>query len=229
MGYRGKVAEQERARDLRAEGWTYAEICAELGVARSSVSLWVRDVAVDPELLEGRRRARWEAGNLAVTKRPSRLHLEKLAEIERCREEAAVWLGTMSERDLFVAGIALYAGEGTKGPSKGIGFANTDPAMVAMFLAWLRRFFEVDESRLRLRLYLHQGLDLDAANEFWAAVTGIPVHQFHAPYRAEADPSIRHAKHPMGCVGIVYCCSRSHRMVLGLVEALLSPTQIIPG
>ena len=40
-------------RELRAQGWTYAEICAELGVARSSVSLWVRDVAVDPELLEG--------------------------------------------------------------------------------------------------------------------------------------------------------------------------------
>ena len=41
--------------------------------------------------------------------------------------------------------------------------------MIAFFLAWLRRFFEVDESRLRLRLYLHEGLDLDAANAFWSA------------------------------------------------------------
>jgi hypothetical protein len=40
MGYRGKVKEQEQARALRAEGHTLAEIAAELGVAKSSVSLW---------------------------------------------------------------------------------------------------------------------------------------------------------------------------------------------
>ena len=32
----------------RAEAWTLAEIAAELGVARSTVSLWVRDVAFVP-------------------------------------------------------------------------------------------------------------------------------------------------------------------------------------
>ncbi|MGH9245766.1 MAG: helix-turn-helix domain-containing protein, partial [Acidimicrobiales bacterium] len=50
MGYRGKVTEQERARELRAAGWTYNEICAELGVCKSSVSLWVRDIPVDEEV-----------------------------------------------------------------------------------------------------------------------------------------------------------------------------------
>jgi transcriptional regulator with XRE-family HTH domain len=44
MGYRGKVAEQERARELRAEAWALVEIANELGVSKSSVSLWVRDV-----------------------------------------------------------------------------------------------------------------------------------------------------------------------------------------
>jgi transcriptional regulator with XRE-family HTH domain len=228
VGYRGKTEAQERARDLRAHGWTYAEICAELGVARSSVSLWVRDVAVDPRLLEGRRRARYLAGNLAATKRPSRLHVEKLAEIERCREEAAAWLGPLSERDL-IAGIALNAGEGTKGEGRGVGFTNTDPRMVAFFLAWLRTFFEIDESRLRVRLYLHEGLDLAAAKGFWSDVTGIAIEQFNRPYRAKPDSSIRRAKHPMGCVGVVYSRRLTHRMVVGLVEALMSAEQINPG
>lgn len=35
--------------------------------------------------------------------------------------------------------------------------------MVALFLTWFRRFFVVDEARLKLRLYLHEGLDLGAA------------------------------------------------------------------
>jgi hypothetical protein len=36
MGYRGKVAERERARELRAQAWTLKEIASELGVSRSS-------------------------------------------------------------------------------------------------------------------------------------------------------------------------------------------------
>jgi hypothetical protein len=40
MGYGGKVVEQRRARELRAESWTLAAIAAELGVSKSSVSLW---------------------------------------------------------------------------------------------------------------------------------------------------------------------------------------------
>ena len=46
-----------------------------------------------------------------------------------------------SERDLFVAGIALYAGEGRK-TDGGVGFANSDPRMIALFLPWLRTFFD---------------------------------------------------------------------------------------
>ena len=39
-GTEGSSDQQNRARDLRALGWTYKEICEELGVSRSWVSLW---------------------------------------------------------------------------------------------------------------------------------------------------------------------------------------------
>ena len=218
MGYGGKVAEQRRARELRTAGWTYREICAELGVSKASVSLWCRDVDVDPTLLEGRRRAAYEAGQLR--RRPHRLHTAKLEEIERCRQEAAAWLGELSERDLFVAGIALYAGEGSKTDGR-VKFANADPRMIALFLRWLRTFFDVDEARLRVHLYLHEGLDLDAATTFWSDLMGIPVGQFGAPYRAAADPSIRTAKHVRGCPSVSYSCSATHRLISGLTASLL--------
>jgi ABC-type oligopeptide transport system ATPase subunit len=58
------------------------------------------------------------------------------------------------------AGEIILAGEPVR-------FANSDPRMILFFCIWLRHFFDIDESRLRLRLYLHQGLDLDAANTYW--------------------------------------------------------------
>jgi hypothetical protein len=92
----------------------------------------------------------------------------------------------------------------------------------------LRRFFEIDESRLRANLYLHQGLDLAAAIAFWSALTRIPPAQFVKPCRAVPDPSIRHAKHVHGCLGVSYSCSATHRSIMGLVAALLGDTAI-PG
>jgi transposase len=50
MGYRGKVKEQEQARALRAQNRTLADIAKTLGVSKSSVSLWVRDVPFTPTL-----------------------------------------------------------------------------------------------------------------------------------------------------------------------------------
>ena len=217
MGYRGKTEEQARARELRALAWTYDEIAAELGVSKGSVSLWVRDVPFEPR---PRRTAR--------NRPPNKLARAKLAEIERLRAEGVERIGRLSDRDLLIAGTALYAGEGSKTDGD-VKFANSDPRMVLLFLAWLRRFFDVDESRLRLNLYLHEDQDLERACAFWAELTQIPRAQFGKPYRAVADPSIRKAKHPMGCPGVGLRSVTVHRTVMGLVEALLSWPTADPG
>src|SRR4029079_18171407 len=97
-----------------------------------------------------------------------------------------------------------------------------DDGMIRFFCAWLRRFFVIDEGRLRVRVYLHEGLDLDRAQAHWAAATGVRLTQFNRPYRADADSSIRRAKHEFGCAYVNYHCSRTHREIMGLVRALLS-------
>jgi hypothetical protein len=217
MGYGGKVAEQQRARDLRARSWTLQDIATELGVSKSSVSLWVRDVEFVP-----RPRNR---GHRSM--KPHPFHVARLAEIERCRTEGAALIGELTEREFLVLGVALYAGEGSK-TRNDVAFANSDPRMISVFVRWLRQFFPIDESRLRVKLYLHQGLDLDAAISFWAQLTGIPPGQFTKPYRAVADPTRRRTKHVMGCPSVVYRSAAVHRRVMGLVEAVLSSTAF-PG
>jgi hypothetical protein len=185
-------------------------------VAKSSVSLWVRDVKI--ESLNRRP---------STSRRPHPQHLAKLAEIAECDRRGGVRLGTLSEQAYLAGGAALYAGEGAKRDGKVV-FANTDASMIAFFCGWLRRFFSVDESRLRARVYLHEGLDLGAAERHWVSVTNIPREQFQAPYRAKADPAIRRTKRVHGCTYVTYNCSSTHREIMGLIRALLScPTD--PG
>jgi hypothetical protein len=216
MGYRGKVKEQEKARALRAQNHTLADIARILGVSKSSVSLWVRDVPFTPTVrLRGPHR------------RPHPAHEAKLRQIEELNRAGRERLGILSDEALFAAGVALYAGEGSKTDGE-VRFSNSDPKMVRLFCMWFRRFFNVDEKRIRGRLYPHEGLDLTAAVEFWSALANIPTHQFHKAYRAVPDPSIRRNKHEHGCFSVGYACSRTHREVMGLVRALLS-SEALPG
>jgi len=153
--------------------------------------------------------------------KPHPLHLKKLAEIEECRQWGSDQVGELSDRDLLMAGVGLYAGDGGKLDGL-VTFSNSNPALVGLMCRWLRRFFDIDETRLRLALYLHEGLDLVAASKHWHGVTAIPIEQFHKPYRAVPDVGIRHTKHEFGCAHVRYACSRTQRKILGLLEGLVS-------
>jgi transcriptional regulator with XRE-family HTH domain len=213
MGYRGKLREQQEARVLRAQGRTLLEIADELGVAKSSVSLWVRDVAFEPR---PRQRARRRA--------PNALQRRKTEEIERLMREGRERIGDISAASFLAAGAALYAGDGAKRDGE-VRFANSNAELVAFFCRWLREFFEIDERRLRVRLYLHEGLDIDAAMQHWSRVTAVPAAQFNKPYRATADPTIRATKHVYGCAHVIYSCSATHRAVMGLIAGLLDAAE----
>jgi transposase-like protein len=212
MGYRGKLSEQEAARELRASGWRLSDIARQLDVSKSSVSLWVRDVDFGPAPRRpGRRRG------------PNVLQRRKAAEIAALRHEGVARIGILSQQAFLAAGAALYAGEGSKRDGA-VQFANSDARMVAFFCAWLRTFFVIAEPRLRVSVYLHEGLDIDAARCHWSQVTGVPLSQFRRGYRAVADGSIRTNKHPYGCAYVIYNCTSTHRAIMGLIEALLSST-----
>jgi hypothetical protein len=216
MGYRGKIREREEARRLRAEGKTLLEIATTLNVAKSSASIWVRDVPFQPS-----------PRRTGAHRRRHPFHDAKIRRIEELNVIGRHVIGVLSDDAFLAAGVALYAGEGSKRDGA-VRFANTDPEMIHFFCRWLREIFDIDETRLRVRVYPHEGLDLDAAEEFWSALTEIPRSQFNKPYRAVPDATIRHNKHEHGCGYVDYGSSDVHRSLMGLVRALLSSIDL-PG
>jgi hypothetical protein len=199
------------ARALRSRGLVVSDIAVSLGVPWSTAYGWVRDLPAPPRT-SWRRRA---PGG------PNRLRDARLAELASCAAWAADRVASLSQDAFFAAGIALYAGEGSKRDGE-VAFTNTDPAMVAYFLAWLRGHFTVDESRLRCALYLHADLDLDTATAYWSEVCAVPVAQFTKPYRPVARAAVKRRRHLHGCVTVRYACARTHRRVMALCAALLS-------
>ena len=100
--------------------------------------------------------------------------------------------------------------------------ANSYVTQLAAYLRWLRTFFDIDESRLRARLYLHEGLDEAEAVVFWSELTAIPTEQFNRSYRPVARQGYRNTTHRYGCVAIRYHDRSMQRRVIALMEAVAS-------
>lgn len=62
------------------------------------------------------------------------MRVRKEAEIAQCRHHADSFIGAVSERDLTMFALALYAGEGSK-TGGSLVFANSDP--VLMRILWI--------------------------------------------------------------------------------------------
>ncbi|MFI5757527.1 hypothetical protein [Streptomyces sp. NPDC051569] len=168
---RAKDDQREKARELRLKGLTYDRIQLELGCSKSSISLWVRDLPKPPK------RTPEEAS--AISKRgwePTMKRRE--AERREAKEQAEREIGVMTDRELFVAGVALYWAEGAKSkphhPQERVSFINSDPEVIETFLAWLD-LVDVDRGRLRFQIQIHESADVTASEHFWAGVVGIDV------------------------------------------------------
>ena len=134
-----KSAERSTAIQLRLEGKSYTEIRQRVPVAKSTLSLWLGSVG-----LTRHQKQRLTAKRLAAARRGALIRkqdrLQRTSEIFR---QAELEVPSISEQELWLMGIMLYWAEGSKEspyrPGSAAQFTNSDPAMLKLFLLWLRR------------------------------------------------------------------------------------------
>src|SRR5688500_18905998 len=110
----------QQARDLRRQGLSLREICKQVPAAKSSISLWIRGIALTEEqflrISDNKVRAREQASRTKRLKRQERLAgYGPQAEAEH---------ETLRNDPHFMFGLALYIGEGSKGTRPEIEFIN---------------------------------------------------------------------------------------------------------
>lgn len=169
-----KAIEREQARALRREGQSIKEICRALGVSKSSVSVWVRDIALTDAQIErleekGAFTRRQGYGAKVIYEKHFRLR-------EQYQRE-----GRAKAREgdpLHLAGCMLYWGEGSK-HRVNVNFTNADPDMITFFMCFLRESLCLrdDEIVLRVMCYTNNGLSQEQIETFWLEKTGLTRQQ----------------------------------------------------
>lgn len=179
-----------KARELRGQGLDYKRIAAELGVSKSSVSLWVRDLPRPERLSYEECRKRQDAAVAAywAAERPRRE-----AYRESIKATASHELKRLTHREILIAGAIAYWCEGAKNkPGRPrcdrVIFTNSDPAMIRFFIRFLD-VAGVERKDLVHRLQIHETADVEAAQRYWLEVTGADPAQFRRPSLKRHKPA----------------------------------------
>jgi hypothetical protein len=229
---RAKDGLRAAARELRARGLDYADIAASLGVAKSSVSLWVRDLPTPPRLsyAECRKRAAAGAREYWATERAARA-----ASRDAECAAAAAEIGALTDREILIADAIAYWCEGSKNKphrrDDRVVFINSDPGLISFFLKFLQTA-GVSREDLVFRVYIHENADVQAAQRFWRDLAGAESGQFRKSVLKHHNPkTIRKnvSSEYHGCLRIDVKGSRSlYRKIEGWASAAMEPQRLPP-
>ncbi len=180
--------DKEKILKLRYQGKSYNEIARALKIGKGTVSYWLHGVPLPPaaqKRIQGKIENARKLGLIAFTRRRSRMVLRENSLLYR---KGLQEIGSLSERELFLLGVALYWGEGYKSEkwkyksSAALRFTNSDPLMVASFVRFSRDILKVSDDQMKAYIHMYPHQDPKKVIRFWSRLTRFPLKSFRVYY-----------------------------------------------
>ena len=201
-------------------GWSYSQIRSKLNIAKSTLSNWFRDLPPsEHQSLEAKQLRIRNIQPLGAAAN-ARLRQERLARVEK---EALEMLSDFpKDSKPAQEGLLsmLYWAEGEKDDRRGLVLANTDPALLSLYLKLLRNCYQIDEKRLRVRVHLHYYHVASKAIQFWSDTLNIPKLQFGKIYRKKRSVSKRFRQNFQGICFVAYNDTALKNRVMFVARAI---------
>lgn len=173
-----RLADRQKALELRKQGMSYSQIKEILGVGKSTLSPWLKDFPLSKERI-GELRDHNEKRIEKFRQTMQEKRDARIVKVYRIQKKAIV---PLSKRELLIAGLMLYWGEGTKSGMSAFLLANTDPSMVRFFIRWMNQSLGVPKNKLKIRLHLYRDMDIRKELGYWSQEIKVPVSQFSPSY-----------------------------------------------
>lgn len=178
-----KREDHQKALSLRLEGKTYGEIKQALNIPKSTLSSWLKAVALPPHALSIlQRKQQHSLEPLMQFNERRTLTIQK--ENQNISEEFKQKVKTLNQRELMLIGASLYWAEGYKNFNHKrksypyINFANSDPTMVVVFINFLEKVLKISKDKMRAIVYAYPATNKPEAIHYWQNITNIPKENF---------------------------------------------------
>lgn len=157
---------REKAREMRqSKRLTIDELAERLAVPRTTVFYWVRDLPLPERSRNGWPEAARRKGNAAMCAKYRALR-------EAAYDDALQFYIHLCETPTFRDFLVLFITEGHRRSRHHVSIANSDPAVIALAVRWMRVFAA---RPLTYAVQYHADQDLDRLRSFWATLVGVPA------------------------------------------------------
>lgn len=116
------------------------------------------------------------------------------------------------DRELKVAGVMLYWGEGAKAGNS-VKFVNSDPSLIRVFLNFFRNLCGIHEPRLKALIHMYPNQNEDNLKKFWSKITQIPRSRFYKSYLHSGSAGTYKNKSIYGTLALNYSDKRLLSMI----------------
>lgn len=220
-----KSKERNQALKLRQGGKSIKDIARKLNIAKSTISLWCRDIRLTPKQIQ-RLHYKMVRGGYKGRMIGARMQYERrIALTKKLKKQGRQRLGSISNRDLIVAGAALYWGEGSKGEKQGVRLTNSDPYVIKFMLNWFKRIWNIHNDQIILSVIINKVHKnrVDEVEEYWSRLTKIPRTQFNRTVLIKSKNKKKYKNFPIHFGTLTIGIKRSinlHRQIMGMIDGL---------
>ena len=196
-----RVREKEEAIALRKRGYTYNEILQKVPVAKSSLSLWLKNMPLTKQekiTLKRRKNANISKGRVRAA---ATHHLNRLKRDKALFEESKKEFDIFVQDSLFQLGVGLYWAEGAK-RNDVFAFANSDPDMVNIMIMWIEKYLQVQKDDIYVRLFIHKPYREEGCEAFWSNAIDIGLDHFKKTIYKPTGLGIKKRPSYKGCLRI---------------------------
>lgn len=204
---------------LRKDGKSYNQIAETLGLHKSALAYWFRDVDWSRDIKEQlRERALLISAEKLVEHARQRSPVLKKS-YKNARKEAVTKFQSLKSDPLFISGVALYWGDGGKSFKNGhIRLANTDPEMLFVFRRFLGEICKISINKISVWALLYPDNNIEDSLSFWSERVNIPRERFNKPTITQGRHKTRRLNH--GICTLQVCNKRLQAKILKWVDLL---------
>lgn len=214
-----KYKEKQRARKLRQKGESIKDIAKALNVAKSSVSVWVRDIPLTKKQLTVLS-TKGVLVELVEKRRQKRLFNEQ-AKRDQVMSLAGIDIRKISKYELRLIGLCLYWGEGGKTNHGSARISNSDPAVIKTMMRFFREICLVEDKKFRGHIHTYSHLNAKEAEKYWSGISSIPQKQLYKTYiKASISSQGKKDKLPYGTFEIYVCDTKLFLQIMGQIEKI---------
>lgn len=215
-----------KAIKLRMLGKSYNEIAKDLGVGKSSLSYWLRNLKLPLEVVKIlEKKSNYPREKFAEYNK--RKHERVQSENKEIKEIFSKKIKPVTDYELLLIGTALYWGEGCKRHSGKHGYyaslVNSDPDIIRVFLRFIREILCIPEEKIKPRIHIHPNITKESAVDFWTKVVNIPKDKFYFTTQVSVASKGKRPKNflPYGTIEIRVSNRKRFFQILGLINGLI--------